>query len=498
MIEDKDAIESLNKVGRKGQESESKLSKIAKTAGKVAIGLGAMGVAGATALFGMAKKSAETTDRIDKMSQKIGISRQGFQEWDYVLSQNGMSIDTLQTGMKTLVTSIDQASEGTGKGAENFAKLGISVQDVNGNLKDQETLFNEAIVALQGMEDGTEKAKLANDLFGRSGSELMPLLNGTADSVEELKNKAHELGIVMSDESVDAGVKLTDTMDSAKRSFGAVVAEIGVKVMPIVQKLLDWIITNMPTIQRVMGKVFDFVGKAVTTASDIFSTYLMPVISAVVGWVSANWPTISSVISTVFNIVTTVIRTAVNTIKSIIGGLQWVWDKVKTVFNGVKNAIKSPIESARNLVKNAIDKIKGFFSFKISWPNIPMPHFGVSPAGWKIGDLLKGSIPRLAINWYADGAIFDKPTLFGTHQGIKGVGEAGPEAVMPISKLQEMVDFNSNRDLIAEQNELLRALLAKDVNAYIDGQKVTEAIFEPIDEKNGFRNRERELAYGGI
>src|SRR5690606_39491274 len=63
--------------------------------------------------------------------------------------------------------------------------LGVSVKDASGNVKDQETIFNESVVALQNMEDGTEKAKLANDLFGRSGAEMMPLLNGAAGRSEE-------------------------------------------------------------------------------------------------------------------------------------------------------------------------------------------------------------------------------------------------------------------------------------------------------------------------
>ena len=124
--------------------------------------------------MGVATKTAATTDRIDKMSQKIGISRQGFQEWEFILSQSGTDIEKLQMGMKTLVSQADQADKGVGKGADNFARLGISVRDATGNLKDQETLFNEVVVALQNMEDGTEKARLANELLGRSGSELMP------------------------------------------------------------------------------------------------------------------------------------------------------------------------------------------------------------------------------------------------------------------------------------------------------------------------------------
>jgi hypothetical protein len=88
----------------------------------------------------------------------------------------------------------------------------------------------------------------------------------------------------------------------------------------------------------------------------------------------------------------------------------------------------TPINAAKDAVKSAIDKIKGFFSFKISWPKIPLPHFSISPAGWKIGDLLKGSIPKLGISWYQTGGVFDRPTV------LTGVGENGAEAVVPLEK----------------------------------------------------------------
>lgn len=107
-------------------------------------------------------------------------------------------------------------------------------------------------------------------------------------------------------------------------------------------------------------------------------------------------------------------------------------DKVAAVFNAIKNAIMTPIRTAVDFVKKMIDKIKGFFNFKVSLPHIKLPHFSIKPKGWKLGDLLKGSIPHLGIDWYAQGGIFNSPSVIG-------VGEAGPEAVLPIEKLQVML-----------------------------------------------------------
>lgn len=531
MVDNKKANQSIQKTDSLASKLSKGLGNGIKTAAKWAAGIAAGAVAGGAALFGMATKAAESTDRIDKLSQKIGISRKGFQEWDFILSQSGTDIEKMQVGLKTLVQRMGESADGTGKGAAAFDALGISATDLNGELRSQEEVFEDVVRKMQEMPEGAEKSQLAFELFGKAGLELMPLLNSTGGSVDELKQKAADLGIVLSDEAIDAGVQFTDTMDQMKRSIGAMGTEIGVAVMPIIQQAADWVIDHMPQIREVAGAVFTAVGDFVTTAVDVFKTYFLPVIEFVIDWVTANWPTIQEVIKSVmdtvksiieavtgliktiwekwgdqikatievvWNIVKNIIETTINIVKGIIqtvtalikGDWEGVWNGIKSIFtsvwdgikgyvdtaiNAVKNIIKSvldsikstisgiwdgiktktsetwdaiksaiekPINKAKEIVKGVIDAIKGFFNFKISWPHIPMPHFAISPSGWKIGDLLKGSIPKLGIDWYAKGAVFDKPTLFATPAGLKGVGEAGPEAIAPLSKLQEMIDWN--------------------------------------------------------
>ena len=191
----------------------SKLGKGLKNAGGFGIGLAAAGAAGAAALFGVAEKSAEATDRIDKMSQKIGLSRKGFQEWSFIASQSGMNVDVLQSGFKTLSKQMDEASKGTKLSADYFKDLGVSITDNSGKMKTQEQMFNEMVIALQGMEEGPKKAALANNLLGKSASELAPLINGAAGSVEEMRKKANDLGLVLSDTAVDAGVKFSPAIE---------------------------------------------------------------------------------------------------------------------------------------------------------------------------------------------------------------------------------------------------------------------------------------------
>lgn len=222
-------IKKVEKVGSVIGGATSKAVKFTATLGKIdtaMIGKAADGfktyttaVTGATtAVAGLAVSQVSNLDAIDKQSQALGLSHTAYQEWDYVLSQNGVDIEKFGTGMKSLLKNMDAVKEGNATATTNFNQLGVAVQNADGSLRSQEDVLKETVAAFQNMEDGADKTRLATELFGKQGQSLMPLLNGTAGSVDELMQKCNDLGMVVSDEAVDAGVKFSDTLDSLKRS----------------------------------------------------------------------------------------------------------------------------------------------------------------------------------------------------------------------------------------------------------------------------------------
>ena len=257
LIDNTNANKSIDDTTQKAENSGTKVGSAFSAITKGAAAVGTAVVAGAAAVGGAAYKMASDTaaaaDEVDKMSQKLGMSREAYQEWDYVLSQSGVEITSMATGMKTLTNKIDDAKNGSSSALEMFDKLGISLEDLN-NMSREEA-FDAVIKSMQGMEDSTERAALANDLFGKSGQELTALFNQTAESTENLKNKAHELGMVMSDETINSGVEFTDTMDTLKRSLGGLMNSLGGTVLPIVQSVLNLIIDKIPAIQELFGRL---------------------------------------------------------------------------------------------------------------------------------------------------------------------------------------------------------------------------------------------------
>ena len=229
----------------------SKNLKSACTA--VGIGFGAV-----TATAGvLINKTIEAGDRIDKMSQKIGMSRQAFQEWDFIMSQNGGSVESLQMGYKALANQMGGVQKGSKDSIGYFKKLGVAVKDNHGQLRKQEDVFNDSVRALQNMKNPTEKAIIANKLFGKSAIEMKPLLNQTSESVDTLRKRANDLGMVMSDEAVDASVKLTDSIDAIQRSFSAFGNQIGAQLVPYVQQLADELINHLPQIKSALDPVLN-------------------------------------------------------------------------------------------------------------------------------------------------------------------------------------------------------------------------------------------------
>lgn len=215
----------------------SALSSGISAVGSAVSAVGSAAVDAGKEIFDLAQGCAAAGDKIDKQSQALGLSREAYQEWDYILSQNGTSIDAMGKSMKTLNNLVDDARNGAASATAKFDRLGISMADLEG--KSQEEIFEMTITALQGVEDASERAAIANDVLGGSSVQMAALLNSGADSVKNLKNQAHDMGIIMEDEAVDASIAFTDSMDNLTRSFGAFKNKIGAAFLPGITNITD-------------------------------------------------------------------------------------------------------------------------------------------------------------------------------------------------------------------------------------------------------------------
>lgn len=198
----------------------------------------------------------------------------------------------------------------------------------------------------------------------------------------------------------------------------------GVKsIFESVWKAIENIITYViESIGLVIEKGVNFISTTVTSVWNTLKSTVSGIWNAMGGSISAVWENIKSTVSGAVDGVKNTVTNVFNTLKN----------TVRDTWNGIRDSIWKPIQWAKDKVSGIVDAIKGFFNFKFSWPHIPMPHFGIKPKGWRIGDLLKGKIPSLGIDWYAQGGVFDRPSIIG-------VGEAGSETVLPTHKLDNFL-----------------------------------------------------------
>lgn len=172
-------------------------------------------------------------------------------------------------------------------------------------------------------------------------------------------------------------------------------------------------------------------------ATNVF-TSVRNTVTTVFNTISSIARSISATLSSVWNGIKTTASSVWNSIRSTASS---IWNSIRStassVWNGIKTAITNPIQAASSTVQGIINRIKGFFPISIGriMSNIKLPHFSISGEF----SLNPPKVPSFDIDWYAKGIIFNAPTLIPTMNGVKGVGEAGPEAVSPISVLQTYV-----------------------------------------------------------
>jgi hypothetical protein len=205
------------------------------------------------ALTGIAVSTALAGDSAAKTAKQLGVGVEELQELTFAADRSGASMKDLETGIRRLAVVAVDAAEGTGAGAEAFAALGISATDAEGELKDPLKLFEEVAGSMATMENETQKMALANDVFGRSGAKLLPLLNEGADGIQALRAEARAYGLVMSKEATEASEAFVDTMTNAKGVLTGLKNTIGIALIPVLDDVIgrftDWFLANRELIQ---------------------------------------------------------------------------------------------------------------------------------------------------------------------------------------------------------------------------------------------------------
>ena len=446
----------------------------------------AAGVAGA-GMVAMAVSAGKTADALLTDARNTGFTVEELQKLKY-------ASDLVDVSYDSMLGSITKLTKSMGSENKAFATLGVSIKNADGTMRDATDVWYEALEALGKVENETERDTLSMELFGKSAMEMSGIVDDGGAALKALGEEAEAAGTILGTDAVQNAGKFNDGLDklkaTAQQSFLSAGAALADSLLPMLEKLvqavgkvLTWFGNLDGTTQTIILVVLGLVA-ALSPLLSLISTItaVLPVLSSAMAFLTGP---VGLVIAAVAALVAIGVALYKNwdTIKE---KATQLWENLKATFQKIKDAITKPIEAAKDFIKGVIDKIKSFFQFKIELPKIKLPHFAIQPSGWKLGDLLKGSIPKLGIEWYAkamqDGMILQSPTIFGARGNtLLAGGEAGDEAVVGVNSLREMI-----QSAIAQQTAALSGIGGGDITipVIIGGDRIDTLVVKAAQRAN--------------
>lgn len=211
--------------------------------------LGFVAAIGVDAVIQAAQKGLEYASSLGEVAQQLGVSTDALQEYRYAATQAGLSQEEMDQALTQLTRRIGEAAGGTKTQAEAFTKLGVSVKDAEGNILDAGEAIPKIADALKGVESPAERAAILMDLFGKSGQKLEPLLSGGSAAVNELRDAAHSLGIVLSEEQIQRA-------DDTAHKLAKVSLVLSTRIAGVVSDNADSIVALANSLAFLVDKAF--------------------------------------------------------------------------------------------------------------------------------------------------------------------------------------------------------------------------------------------------
>ena len=380
------AAQQVKLAGEKMQEVGGKI----EGAGKAFAPVSAAAAAAGGALIGTGYKAVTAADDLNTLAKQTGLTTEDLQKMQYASDLIDVSFESITGATKKLKKSM------TGHD-ETWKKLGISVKDADGNMKDVRTVFFETVNALSKVKNETEKDQLAMDLFGKSADELAGVIDDGGAALNEYGDKARDLGLILDQETLDSLNKTNDALDTMKAQLGGSVVRLGAtmaqvlapaveKIAGAVEQLTVWLGKLSPEQSEVILKVVGLVavisplligvGKlitgvgmlmtyapAVTAALGALNLSILPIVAAVAAVISigilliANWDKIKKAAEDLSKKLSAGWKklkdTVVKNATAIKTGVSNAWNNMKTTVTTVTDSMKNVIQTKLNNIKKA-------------------------------------------------------------------------------------------------------------------------------------------------
>ncbi len=274
-----------------------------KKAGIIMTAVGGV-ITGALALS--IKSFADTGDAVLEMSQRTGFSTEALSELKYAAELSGASLSSIETAAKRMAVTIMDASSGSQAATDALGRLGLVAQDLIGLAPEKQ--FDILAMSIAGIPDPTARAAAAIDIFGRSGTDLLPMLADGVAGLDEMRQKARDLGIVFDEETAKKADAFNDALATLKGSGEGIknliaealiptLTDLAGKVTEVVKWIQDWS-KEHPVLFDWIVKITGVVGLltlALGTMALVASTRLIPTMIALI---AVLWAKVAALIAT--------------------------------------------------------------------------------------------------------------------------------------------------------------------------------------------------------
>lgn len=266
-------------------------------------------------------RGAETADQMGKLAQSTGITVESFSQMAYGAALGGLGASELSSAMVKLDANMSKAAAGGKEQASLFAALGIKVTDAAGKMRGADAVMGDLADRFADMEDGAAKTKLAVDLFGKSGAELIPWLNGGRDGMAAMADEADRLGITISSGAAASAEAFNDNLSKLQAAMNAVGQRAAAQLTPMLTALTDELLSSADG------------AAALKDAAKVLAAFLKVLASAGV------------IIGAVFEAVgKTLARVASAVVNVVAGRFKEAFEDLKGQFSDGEEAIKKGLE----------------------------------------------------------------------------------------------------------------------------------------------------------
>jgi len=241
-----------SKLVRGLRRAQRKLKRFGSNVRNLGLKMAGIGSTVAAPLIASAKVFSSYGDQVAKMAKRTGLSAEALSEMQFVASQTGTNFESLEMGFRRMQRSIYDAGRGLSTASDALSDLGLTFNDLDGLSPEQQ--FKLLADRISQVEDPTRKAAIAMTLFGRTGTNLLPMFARGAKGIDELQTEARRLGLTMSSEDAKAAEDFTDMLDRLWKVVKMGTFRIGAALAPELQRLAESITDVIIQVSGWIGK----------------------------------------------------------------------------------------------------------------------------------------------------------------------------------------------------------------------------------------------------